>query len=656
MGEDEWWDRPRHGDLSDATPDNATPDNATPDHEPPDSEPPTRRTLRRAPMPARRSGPPARRTGRLPTSSRPRLPVVPHPEQAPDPDPPPRPPPPDGEATTGPTEVFEEAAPPPPRPRKPPTPKAKRKRRQPSGRQIAEIVGYAALGLVSLLVLSLTAYAWGQYTTLDSGIHKSNAIAAVGEKKSLNGDTNILIMGLDSRLDENGNPLPADIYDALHAGDEADGGYNANVLMLLHVPAHGRAVEISIPRDDYVDLPGCPDKVCKEKIKQAYGLARDQAYNQLRGEGMIGPALEQDARDAGRKAEVDTVSQFLGGVPIDHFVEVTLVAFFQIAQVVQPITVCVQKATRDTFSGAGFPAGVQQLDAAQALAFVRQRRDNVKGDFYYNDFTDLDRERRQQAFISSLAFQLKQAGTFTSPSKMSAILTVAKENTAIDSGLNLLTFAQEATNLTGDDITFNTLPVDHFQDLGGTIGDVNIVNLAVIHAEVRQLLNPPSTAQTSAPPHRTTTPPPTTAVTTTPPPHQPAGIVDVMNRSGQNGVAGDLENALVAKGFTQGATGTENPTARTTIVEYGSTGAEAAARAIAQLLHGVTVQRSATVSVGHVRVLVGRDFSMPAALTPAAGTTTNPTPATPTTTVTLPPPNSVTAPGPLAGGSIPCVK
>jgi hypothetical protein len=130
--------------------------------------------------------------------------------------------------------------------------------------------------------------------------------------------------------------------------------------------------------------------------------------------------------------------------------------------------------------------------------------------------------------------------------------------------------------------------------------------------------------------------------------------VDVMNRSGHNGAASDLETALVAKGFTQGTTGTENPTARTTIVEYGSTGAEAAARAIAQLLHGVTVQRSATVSAGHVRVLVGRDFSMPAALAPAvsaAGTTT-----TPTTTVTLPPPNSVTAPGPLAGGSIPCVK
>ena len=53
---------------------------------------------------------------------------------------------------------------------------------------------------------------------------------------------------------------------------------------------------------------------------------------------------EQKAREAGRKAEIDTVRRLLG-VPIDHFVEVTLGAFFQIAQVVQPITVCLNNDT-----------------------------------------------------------------------------------------------------------------------------------------------------------------------------------------------------------------------------------------------------------------------------------------------------------------------
>jgi LCP family protein required for cell wall assembly len=517
-----------------------------------------------------------------------------------------------------------------------PRPTGRPARRGPA-RRIGAITGYAVLGLVSLLVLGITGYAWGTYDTFDTGVHKSDALLSPTEKKSLNGDTNILIMGLDSRLDENGKPLPQNIYNALHAGDDSVGGYNANVLMLLHVPANGQATEISIPRDDYVNLPGCPDGVCKEKIKQAYGLARDEAFNKLRAKGVKGTDLEQQARDAGRKEEADTVSQFLGGIPIDHFIEVTLVAFFQIAQVVAPITVCVLKTTHDTFSGANFHAGQQRISAVQALAYVRQRRDNVRGDFYYHNFTDLDRERRQQAFISSLAFQLRQAGTFTSPSKISAILDVAKQNTAIDSGLNLLDFAQEASNLTGGHITFNTLPVARFADLGGSIGDVNIVNVPVIQAEVKQWLG--------------IKPPP--ATTTATPPPAATGVVDVVNRSGQGGVAGRLEHALAAKGFTQGQASTES-LETSTVVEYGSSGARAAARAVAGLLGGdVTVELSSRAAAGRVRVVLGTSFALPTAL----GGTGDGTPAPDAAALKSEAPGSnANAPGPLAGGSIPCVK
>lgn len=82
-------------------------------------------------------------------------------------------------------------------------------------------------------------------------------------------------MGLDSRLDQDGNPLPRDVLAQLHAGDASDGGYNTNVLMLVHVPGDGgNAQAISIPRDDYVALPGTPDGVNKQKIKQALGWRR----------------------------------------------------------------------------------------------------------------------------------------------------------------------------------------------------------------------------------------------------------------------------------------------------------------------------------------------------------------------------------------------
>ena len=151
----------------------------------------------------------------------------------------------------------------------------------------------------------------------------------------------------------------------------------------------------------------------------------------------------------------------------------------------QPITVCVKEATQDSYSGANFVAGEQKIDAAQAVAFVRQRRDLYER---YN-FTDLDRERRQQAFIASLATQLKQAGTLANPVKLQQIIDVTKQNTAIDSGLDLLSFAQDAERMAGGNVTFYTLPVKSFgKDPQGE--DINVVDVAQIQATVKQLLAP----------------------------------------------------------------------------------------------------------------------------------------------------------------------
>src|SRR5690349_10996716 len=103
-------------------------------------------------------------------------------------------------------------------------------------------------GLVAVAVLVLTGMGWAGYRNLSGGITTSQALA--GGPESVGGEQNILIMGLDSRLDQHGNPLPQDIYDALHAGDETVGGYNANVLIVMHLPGgSGPVSAVSIPRD-----------------------------------------------------------------------------------------------------------------------------------------------------------------------------------------------------------------------------------------------------------------------------------------------------------------------------------------------------------------------------------------------------------------------
>jgi hypothetical protein len=330
-------------------------------------------------------------------------------------------------------------------------------------------------------------------------------------------------------------------------------------------------------------------------------------------------------------------------------VEVTLVAFYQIAQVVQPITVCVNANTVDRYSGANFHKGVQQINAAQALSFVRQRRDDTHPAL---NFTDLDRERRQQAFIASLAYQLKQADTFTNPIKMTQILDVAKQNTAIDSGMDVLSFARQASNLTGGNVTYYTLPIDHFgRDPRGE--DVNFVSLPLIQATVSHLLAATGTA-VALPAPATPKPAPASKAS--------GVVVDAVNSSGRSGAAGQLEKALATRGFSAGRASTGAYRVQASVVQYGA-GGHAHASSLASALGGLPTGASASLRPGAVSVVIGTDFAMPAGFATARSSPSSPSSpsASPTVTavqaagpgVAAPPPTALSA---LSGGGIRCVK
>ena len=495
------------------------------------------------------------------------------------------------------------------------------------------IVGRTALGMVSLLILGLTGYVWTFYHDFSTGLSTSAALSG-DEPKSKDGATNILVMGLDSRLDQNGNALPQDIYDQLHAGDDSKGGYNTNVMMVLHVPNDGsKATLISIPRDDYATLVGAPDGIAKEKIKEGYGLAKDAKQQELVKQGVTDRSrLEHEGREAGRKQTVDDVRAFLGGIPIDHFVEVTLIGFYDLAKALGSVTVCLQGPTQDSFSGANFVKDEQPLNAAQALAFVRQRRDYVHPEL---NFTDLDRERRQQAFLASAAQQLKSAGTLADPTKMSALVGAATQDLVFDSGFDLMGFIQQSAGLVSGGVTYVTLPIKSFGKVGED--DVNFVDLNQIRTMVHDLIG-----------DRSTPLPPVTL---------PAAKVDVVNAGKQSGLAAQLLTVLAGKGATKGDPLTGPSFLSHSTVYYGPGGADAA-NAVADFLGIDDVETGSTVATGAVRVVIGTDFTMPAALTTPTSTTS-----APPTSSTAPPKSTSTsssaAGGPmdtLQGGSVPCVK
>jgi LCP family protein required for cell wall assembly len=509
--------------------------------------------------------------------------------------------------------------------------------------------------LVSAVLVVVTGIGWITYQAVSAGITTSDALA--GEPASTGSDQNILIMGLDSRRDQHGRPLPPDIYDALHAGGEDAADGDADALIVLHLPAgDAPATAISIPRDDYVDLAGCSTSDCRGKIKEAYSLAYQRVMdgrgsaNLQSGpatrEGQDSTAKEQAAREAGRKAEISTVRRLLR-IPIDHFVEVTLAGFFQIARVVEPITVCLKEDTADHYySGADFHLGKQQINAAQAMAFVRQRRDA-------NDamFTDLDRTRRQQAFIVSVVHALRRSGALSSPARLGALLDVAKQNIAVDTGFDLEDLARNASALLNRPVTLYTLPVEGF----GTISDgedVNFIDVSTIRSIVHNLVATGSPASPS-----------TSSASATPGPgggtQLAAGSVtlDVVNASGRQGEAAALETSLATGRFTEGAIGTADSASQTSTIAYGP-GAQAAAAELADEL-GISATASDFIARNTVRLTAGTDSARFDNLnhTSASPTTTA---AAPVTTVPAtgiftqePTPSNLTR---MTSDEIPCVK
>ncbi|MGO4459760.1 LCP family protein [Streptomyces sp. M-16] len=359
----------------------------------------------------------------------------------------------------------------------------KTSRRRPPPRRI----GRTLLITGCALTVMAGGTAWYLYRDLASSIGSSRALE--GAEKSAHGDVNILLIGLDSRRDQNGDELPDEVLDKLHAGSSDIGGYNANTMILLHVPGDGgKAKAFSIPRDDFVDISGVPGHG-KDKIKKAYGLAKAAKEDQLSAQGVNDRRqLEREGREAGRKAQIDTVRGFLG-VPVDHFAELNLAGFYHLADALDGVPVCLRKPVKDKYSGADFPAGRQTLNGAQSLAFVRQRHGLEMG--------DLDRTKRQQAFLAGATQKLNSAGTFTDPVKLLKLIDTAKQDVVTDAGWDLLAFVKQAKNLSGGKVQFTTLPVEGFGRNHGE--DINVVDDMKIKRLIAEQIGPQATATPSAP-------------------------------------------------------------------------------------------------------------------------------------------------------------
>lgn len=115
-----------------------------------------------------------------------------------------------------------------------------------------------AVVMAAVVVVVVTGYSWATLHQLSTGLATSDVIAGgAAPSAPADGALDILLVGMDSRTDSHGNPLPADALAQLHAGDNT-GELNTDTLILLRIPTDPArpAAAFSLPRDSYVAIPG----------------------------------------------------------------------------------------------------------------------------------------------------------------------------------------------------------------------------------------------------------------------------------------------------------------------------------------------------------------------------------------------------------------
>jgi LCP family protein required for cell wall assembly len=476
-----------------------------------------------------------------------------------------------------------------------------------------------AVTVLSMLVFIGSWYGWSTINKVTSGLTTANVI---DHSAPSTGPQNILLVGLDTRTDAQGNPLPSAILDQLHAGSASDGGDTTDTMIVIHIPAGGAgAVAFSIPRDSYVQLAG---GYGKHKINSAYTYAQVAAEKQLRAQGVTGAQLAVQAAQAAAKNAIQTVEQFTG-LQIDHFASVNLVGFYDISQAIGGVPVCLKSAVHDPYSGANFPAGTQTISGAQALAFVRQRHGLPNG--------DLDRIKRQQVFMASMAHTVLSSGTLTHPSTLNNLIGAIQKSVTIDQGWDVLSFAQQMQGMSAGNLRFATIPIVSITYATPSDGDAVEVDPRQVQSFAQGLVNGQDTASPPA------TPPPAPSTSNS------KITAEVYNATSIGGLATRVQQALTGLGFTPGTVRNASAQRRTTTIDY-APGAQAAAQTVEQDLGGnISTVSDTGLATDTVRIYLGADYHGPT----GAANTVAPVPA-------APPAPTAAAPPAITGGGVTCVN
>ncbi len=202
--------------------------------------------------------------------------------------------------------------------------------------------GRSLVALVSAAVVATMGYGWWAVGDVDVDTVTTDVIAQEVEDQRvpLDGAVDMLLVGMDSRTDAYGDPLPREVLDMLHAG-ESDGERNTDTMILVHIPVDGtRAVAISFPRDSWVELAG---GFGEHRLNSAFAYAYNDARERLANKVADEKTLDEQAKVVGRKNLIATIQKLVGGsVTIDRYAEVNLLSFYEVTKAIGGVEVCLK--------------------------------------------------------------------------------------------------------------------------------------------------------------------------------------------------------------------------------------------------------------------------------------------------------------------------
>lgn len=267
-------------------------------------------------------------------------------------------------------------------------------------------------GILAVVIALLLVAGVGTYFYLNSKLTRSNILVNFAGRPAAGSGTNWLITGSDSR-----QGLTRKQELRLGVG-KASGG-RSDTIMVLHIPASGRPLLLSIPRDSYVHIPG-------------YGMNKINAAFSFGGPKLLAETVQQDT-----------------GLYINHYMDIGFGGFVNVVNDVGGVRMCLVHGLNDKASNLHLTKGCHVLTGGQALAYVRDRHNFAT--------QDLQRIQDQRIFLKALLTKLTSTGVIFNPFNALPAASHVAATLTVDESTSLLNLLQAAEALRSPQTT--TVPI-----------------------------------------------------------------------------------------------------------------------------------------------------------------------------------------------------